>query len=283
MKFLDRVTGSNPALQTYLQRVAGYCLTGSIKEHALFFLYGTGANGKGVFLNTLTAIFGDYAKVAPVDMFTATQGERHPTDMAMLQGARLVAAQETEEGRSWAESKIKSLTGGDPITARFMRQDFFTYSPQFKLVFANVDEAIRRRVQLIPFTVTIPLAQRDKDLADKLRDEHAAILAWAVDGCREWQRVGLSPPDAVQASTEEYFAEEDRLAGWIEDGWERDPLAWASSAELYASFKAYTERAGERPMTQRMFSERLAAAGFSRGKEGKARIRGFFGLRRLGP
>src|SRR5215471_5122056 len=180
--FLAKVTGGDDELQRYLQRMAGYCLTGSIKEHAMFFLYGTGANGKGVFINTLTAIFGDYARVAPVDMFTVTHGERHPTDLAMLHGARLVAAQETEEGRSWAESKIKSLTGGDPITARFMRQDFFTYSPQFKLViagnhkprFGNVDEAIRRRVQLIPFTVTIPPEQRDKDLADKLRDEHAA-------------------------------------------------------------------------------------------------------------
>jgi putative DNA primase/helicase len=118
-----------------------------------------------------------------------------------------------------------------------MRQDFLTYSPQFKLViagnhkprFGNIDEAIRRRVQLIPFTVTIPKEQRDKDLADKLRDEHGAILAWAVEGCREWQRVGLAPSHAVLASTEDYFAEQDRLGDWIEDGWERDPQAWASS------------------------------------------------------
>jgi P4 family phage/plasmid primase-like protien len=127
----------------------GYCLTGSIDEHALFFLYGTGGNGKGVFLNTMTAILGDYAKVAPADMFTVTQNKRHPTDVAMLQGARLVTAQETKEGKFWAEAKIKALTGGDPITARFMRQDFFTYAPQFKLVIAgnhkprlrNVDES----------------------------------------------------------------------------------------------------------------------------------------------
>jgi hypothetical protein len=162
--FLKRVTDDDTELQSFLQRMMGYCLTGSIDEHALFFLYGTGGNGKGVFLNAMTAIFGDYAKVAPADMFTVTQNERHPTDMAMLQGARLVTAQETEEGKFWAEAKIKALTGGDPITARFMRQDFFTYLPQFKLVIAgnhkprlrNVDEAIRRRIDLVPFTVTIP-------------------------------------------------------------------------------------------------------------------------------
>lgn len=159
--FLDRATGGDPDLAAFLQRVAGYCLTGSTRDHALFFFYGTGGNGKGVFLNTLIGIFGDYATTSPMETFTASVGDRHPTDLAMLRGARLVTAQETEEGRQWAESKIKSLTGGDPITARFMRQDFFTFTPAFKLLIAgnhkpglrNVDEAMRRRFHLVPFTV----------------------------------------------------------------------------------------------------------------------------------
>ena len=120
------------------------------------FGFGTGANGKGTFLNALTGVMGDYAAVASMETFTASQGERHPTDLAMLRGARLVTAQETEEGRRWAESRIKALTGGDPITARFMRQDFFTFTPQFKLFIAgnhkpglrSVNEAIRRRLNL---------------------------------------------------------------------------------------------------------------------------------------
>src|SRR4029079_18211533 len=153
-------------------RMAGYSLTGITREHALFFAYGTGGNGKGVFLNTLSAILSDYAAVAPMEAFIATQGERHPTDLAELRGARPVTSQETEEGRRWAESKIKALTGGDPITARFMRQDFFTYLPAFKLVIAGnhkpglrgVDEAIRRRFHLVPFTVTIAEDQRDLEL-----------------------------------------------------------------------------------------------------------------------
>jgi putative DNA primase/helicase len=123
-KFLNEITGDNAELQNFLQRISGYALTGSIQEHALFFFYGTGGNGKGVFLNTLTAILHDYAAVASMEAFVVTQGDRHPTDLAGLRGARLVTAQETERGRRWAESKVKALTGGDPVTARLMRQDF---------------------------------------------------------------------------------------------------------------------------------------------------------------
>ena len=167
MEFLDTVTGGDADLQAYLQRMAGYCLTGVTTEHALFFLYGTGANGKSVFANTLTAIMGDYATVAAMDMFMATHGDRHPTDMAGLRGARIVTSIETEQGSRWAESKLKALTGGDKITARFMRQDFFEFTPQFKLLIVgnhkpsirNVDEAMKRRLHMVPFTVTIPAAR----------------------------------------------------------------------------------------------------------------------------
>ena len=169
-RFLHEITGGDAELQAYLKRAVGYCLTGSVREHALFFAHGPGGNGKGVFLNTVAAILGDYATVASMDSFTATHTDRHPTDMAMLRGARLVTAQETEEGRRWAEAKVKALTGGDPITARFMRQDFFTYRPQFKLFVAgnhkpslrNIDDAIRRRLHLIPFT--FKPEQPDRDL-----------------------------------------------------------------------------------------------------------------------
>jgi putative DNA primase/helicase len=159
--FLARITDNKAELVAYLQRMAGYSLTGSTQEHALFFLYGTGANGKTTFINAITACAGDYHRTAPIETFTASQLDRHPTDLAGLRGARLVTAVETEEGRRWAESRIKSLTGGDKISARFMRQDFFEYAPQFKLIIAgnhrpglrSVDEAIRRRFNLVPFTV----------------------------------------------------------------------------------------------------------------------------------
>lgn len=164
MAFLDRITAGDGSLQDFLRRVAGYALTGITREHALFFGFGTGANGKGTFLNTLTAILGGYASVAQMETFTASPFDRQPADLATLRGARLVTSQETEEGRRWAEARIKALTGGDPITARFMRQDFFTFTPTFKLFIAGnhkpalraVDEAIRRRFHLIPFEVAIP-------------------------------------------------------------------------------------------------------------------------------
>ncbi len=136
-RFLDRITAGDVELQSFLQRVMGYCLTGSTKEHALFFMYGRGANGKSVALNTIGGLLGDYARTAPVSIFTASNTDQHPTDLAGLRGARFVPAIETEDGRWWAEAKIKSLTGGDRIPARFMRQDFFEYVPQFKLIVAG--------------------------------------------------------------------------------------------------------------------------------------------------
>ena len=162
--FLARVTGDDTELQEYLARVCGYWLTGHTREHALFFLYGTGANGKSVFIDTITGMMGDYATAAPIETFLAARGERHPTELAALRGARLVVAHETDAGRRWNEGRIKQLTGGDTVAARFVRQDFFTYKPSFKICIVGnhkpslrtVDEAMRRRFHLIPFDITIP-------------------------------------------------------------------------------------------------------------------------------
>jgi putative DNA primase/helicase len=225
MQYLSRVTGHKVGLQEFLQRMSGYTLTGVTREHAFFFPYGTGANGKSVFINTIAGAMGDYAKTAPIETFTASNNEQHPTDLAGLQGARLVAATETEDGRRWAESKLKRLTGGDPISARFMRQDFFEYIPQFKLIIAGnhkpglgpVDEAIRRRVHLIPFTVTIPEEERDEELTEKLCAEWGGIVQWMLEGCLARQRQGLNPPAVVRDATEDYLAAEDATGRWLEE------------------------------------------------------------------
>jgi putative DNA primase/helicase len=282
--FLATVTGRDPELQAYLQRVVGYCLTGVTGEHALFFLYGTGANGKSVFVTTISGILGDYATVAPMDMFMAATGERHPTDMAGLRGARLVTATETEQGRRWAESKLKTLTGGDKITARFMRQDFFEFVPQFKLIVAgnhkpairNIDEAMRRRLHLIPFTVTIPPAQRDKKLPEKLMAERNGIMAWAVDGCREWQQIGLKPPAAVSAATEQYFEAEDALGRWLDESCALGKNLLEKSGVLFATWKAWAEANGEYVGSNKDFSEKLASRGFTNYRDHGGR--GFRGL-----
>ncbi len=284
--FLHDVTGGDRGLQDYMQRMAGYALTGSTQEHALFFLYGTGANGKSVFVNTLADILGEYATNSPMETFMETRGDRHPTDMAGLRGARFVAAIETEQGRRWAESKVKSLTGGDKIAARFMRQDFFEFLPQFKLFVAgnhkpairNIDEAMKRRLHLIPFTITVPPEKRDKHLQQKLLAERDGILAWALDGCLAWQRLGrLDPPQQVVDATDEYFEAEDALGRWIDEKCVRVATAKSLTVELFSDWKQWADACGEYVGTQRRFSDLLITRGFEKWRNGSG-VRGFQGI-----
>ncbi len=282
-QFLCEVTDNDADLQAYLKRMAGYALTGSTQEHALFFLYGTGANGKSVFVNTLATILGDYAANAPMDTFMETRTDRHPTDLAGLRGARFVSSIETEEGRRWAESKVKNLTGGDKIAARFMRQDFFEYVPQFKLVIAgnhkpairNIDEAMKRRLHLIPFTITVPPERRDKHLQQRLLTERDGILAWAVQGCLDWQRLGqLDPPQPVRDATHEYFEAEDALGRWIDERCVRHVDAKALTIELFNDWKQWAEANGEFTGSQRRFSDLLITRGLEKWRNGMG-VRGF--------
>ncbi|MDF5949196.1 phage/plasmid primase, P4 family [Pseudomonas aeruginosa] len=285
-QFIDEVTGGDKELQAYLQRMVGYALTGSTQEHALFFLYGTGANGKSVFVNTLATILGDYATNAPMDTFMETRTDRHPTDMAGLRGARFVAAIETEQGKRWAESKLKNLTGGDKIAARFMRQDFFEFFPQFKLFVAgnhkpairNIDEAMKRRLHLIPFTITVPPERRDKNLQHKLLAERDGILAWAVQGCLNWQRHGrLDPPQRVVDATEEYFEAEDALGRWLDERCVRTANAKSLTAELFSDWKVWAEAAGEFTGSQKRFADLLLNRGLDKWRNGMG-LRGFQGI-----
>jgi putative DNA primase/helicase len=288
LAFLATITDNDKALQAYLQRVLGYALTGRTSEHSLFFGYGTGANGKGVLVNTVAKIMGTYHKTAPIETFTASNTDRHPTDLAGLRGARLVTATETEEGRRWAESRIKTLTGGDAISARFMRQDFFEYTPAFKLFITgnhkpglrSVDEAIRRRLHLIPFAVTIPPEKRDQQLGEKLKKEYPGILAWMIEGCLRWQAMGLQPPKAVVDATAAYLAAEDAITAWIDEKCERDPSAWESSSNLFASWKFWAETNGEPPGSVKRLSQHLEARGFVPARRNTAR--GFLGIKAIG-
>ncbi|SFB02895.1 putative DNA primase/helicase [Collimonas sp. OK607] len=283
--FLSDVTGGDAELMVYLQRMVGYCLTGVTSEHALFFLYGTGANGKSVFVNVIATILGDYAANAPMDTFMETRSDRHPTDLAGLRGARFVASIETEQGRRWNESKIKTITGGDKVSARFMRQDFFDYTPHFKLVIAgnhkpsirNVDEAMKRRLHLIPFTVTIPPERRDGKLTEKLLQERDGILAWALEGCLLWQRTGLKQPQSVMDATEEYFEAEDAMGRWIEDRCVLHSNAKALTFELFNDWKQWAEANGEFLGAMRRFSDALLARRFEKWRNSSG-VRGFVGI-----
>ncbi len=251
LAFLDQATGKDDELIRFLQQWAGYCLTGSTREHALLFIYGPGGNGKSVFLNTVAGIIGDYCRTAPMDTFTSSPGDKHPTDLAMLRGARLVTATETEEGRAWAEARIKQMTGGDLVTARFMRQDFFTYLPQFKLTIAgnhkpalrNVDEAARRRFNIVPFLYKPE--RPDHRLEEKLKAEWPAILLWMIEGCVDWQRHGLVRPSIVAETTSEYFEAQDTIGRWLAERCTLDAHMTSKPGALMADCRAWAAGNGE--------------------------------------
>jgi putative DNA primase/helicase len=282
--FLDRVTAGNAELIGFLQRFVGYCLTGHVHEQVLLFLYGSGGNGKGVFTSTIAGILGDYCITAPMEMFIESRFERHPTEIAKLMGARLVIAQETQKGRRWDEAKIKNLTGGDRLTARFMRGDFFDFKPTHKLLIAgnhkpslrNVDEAMRRRILLVPFTVQIPPAERDTHLADKLKAEWPAILRWMVDGCLEWRRIGLAVPQIVRDATDDYLADQDVIGQWADESIVADPHAFTLTRTLFKSWKTFCDERNLTPGTETSFSDSLAEKGYERVRKNFGR--GFRGI-----
>jgi putative DNA primase/helicase len=269
--FLNQIMSGDAGVVAYLQRVCGYCLTGDTTEQAMFFGHGRGANGKGVLLQTVSHILGDYCKIAAIETFTETNNDRHPTELARLHNARLVTATETEGGRNWAESRLKLLTGGDIITAHFMRKDDFEYVPRFKLLFSgnhkpslrNVGVAMQRRLNMIPFAVVIPESDRDPQFSDKLKPEWPGILKWMIDGCLDWQRRGLDPPDAVKKATAHYFTTQDSFSRWLEECCERDPNAWTATAALFPSWRTWAERAGVRFGDVKTFSEAMTDNGFA--------------------
>jgi putative DNA primase/helicase len=273
LQFLAEATGNDASVIRYLQQVAGYALTGDTREHALFFVFGDGGTGKSTFLNTLQRIFGSYARTAPMDAFAETTYDKHPTDLAMLAGARLVAANETEQGRKWAAARIKSLTGGDPIAARFMRQDFFEFTPEFKLLFVGnfapsfetVDDAIRRRFYVLPFDIKPKV--KDDRLTEKLTAEGPQILQWCIDGCRDWLTNGLVVPEKVRQATDIYFSEQDMFARWLEDRVHRcDHRITTPKSKALASWNAFRKEAGDRPEKAQDLNQRLSRAGFHEGR-----------------
>jgi len=279
LAFLDETCRGDAELIAFLARLVGYALTGSTREHALAFVYGSGGNGKSVWINTIAGVLGQYAAQAPMEALTAGRnGPGHPTDLAGLRGARLVSASETEEGRPWAEARIKQITGGDPITARFMRQDFFTYAPKFKLliignhkpVLGNVDDALRRRFLVIPFIHKPEVI--DRELETKLRDEWPGILAWAIAGCLDWQSKGLAPPSVVRAATSEYFTDQDLFGTWIGECTIPGTMHSDTHAALYRSWSGFAEANGEKPGSSKAFTAALRARGYATGLVGGRRM-----------
>jgi putative DNA primase/helicase len=282
--FLDQVLGGNQDLIAFLQRAIGYSLTGDVSEHVAFFLYGTGRNGKSTLLELILFLLGDYGCRTPSQTLVNRRESTIPNDVARLKGVRFVTAVETEEGDRLAEAQLKTLTGGDTISARFMRQEWFDFLPEFKLWLATnhrpsvrgTDEAIWDRIRLIPFTVRIPEAEVDRELGNRLKDEAEGILAWAVQGCIEWRNRGLDAPMAVRQATARYRAEMDTLGTFIDERCMIGPELRAPTGPLFDAYLEWCIDSGESPITITPFTKALRERGFVSKRQ--ARERGWLGL-----
>lgn len=264
-KFISEVFGGDLEMVEFMQRMGGYCLTGSIKEQKLFFLHGRGANGKSVFLDVLRALGGKYSHNLPSEALMTSRNEGHPTMFASLHGKRLAISSEIEESAHWAESRIKAMTGDETMTARFMQKDFFTFrvthkhliAGNFKPRLKGDDDAMVRRMVLVPFNERFEGARRDNGLPDKLKAEYGGILSWFIDGARKWASSGLAIPESVATASKEYMSENNDLDLWLADCCTQSRDATALSGDLYASFSQWKERQGEHAPSNKSFSQRL--------------------------
>ena len=277
LAYLHRVLDNDEELSDYIQRVLGYVLTGDMREQVFFILHGGGENGKSVLLSLLHFILGPYMKTAAPEVFLKRPHLGHPTEVADLQGCRLVATHEVEPGRAFNESLLKQLTGGDRIKARFMRQDFFEYQPMAKLMFqANTlpeitggDHGIWRRIRIIPFDVPILEHEKDTELLHKLKKEASGVLAWLVRGCLAWQQRGLKPlPERVRRAGNSYRDQMDVVGRFIAEKCEQDPKARVSAADLYRAYVAWSRLNAEEPMKSKEFGARLTEHGIKWKKTG---------------
>jgi putative DNA primase/helicase len=264
-KFISEVFAGDVEIIEFIQRMGGYCLTGSTREQKLFFLYGEGSNGKSVFLEVLRAIGGKYSHNLPSEALMTSKHERHPTTFAALQGKRLAISSEIEQTAHWAESKIKSLTGDATMTARYMRGDEFTFDITHKHILAGNskprlkgdDFAMVRRMVLIPFTQKFEGLQRDDYLHEKLKAEYAGILHWFIEGARKWASDGLRIPSIIKESTAEYMAQQNDIQLWIEECCTVGGGLSVGSTVAYQSYAAFKSRNGEHAESGKAFSARL--------------------------
>jgi putative DNA primase/helicase len=268
--FLWRVTDRNDDLYAYLRRFVGYLLVGDTSDQSLHFLYGLGANGKSVFCEVLMRLLGDYAMAASPDMIMLRRHGGIPNDVARLRGIRAAMMNETSQGARFDEAKLKDLTGGDTLTARFLHQEFFDFHPTHRIVIRGnhkpaingTDEGIWRRLRLVPFTVSIPPDEQDRDLLRKLEGELPGILNWALQGCREWQQDGLKPPPIIAEAVRQYREESDTLGRFIAETCDVRNLAQVKSSVLFKRYQEFCSAAGERWIASKDFPAEMQGRGF---------------------
>lgn len=276
LAFLDLIFAQNRNLVDFLKRAFGCCLTGITSDKAMFILHGAGGdNGKSTIVDVFQQVLGDYATRTPTETFMKKREGAIPNDVAKLKGSRFVWASENERGSRLSEALIKEMTGGDRLSARFMRGEFFEFDPEFKPWLAtnhkpNVrgDRALWNRLKLIPFEVSIPKEQQipRHQAMSMYRNEFPGILNWALEGCLEWQRCGLGVPEEVVQATREYEAEQDTFAMFLEQKCVRTPSASTLSQPLYQSYKSWADEFGEMPVSHKVFASMMSERGFQKSK-----------------
>jgi putative DNA primase/helicase len=281
LAFMDAVFEGDAELIGFMQRLTGYCLTGSVQEEKLFFFYGHGANGKSVFCTVLEAVLGEYSvTVGPAMLMkgSGTEADRH---VYMLVGARLASANELGINDIWDDQRVKSLTSRDKIPARAMYGDLFEFTPTHTLLIRgnhkpgihDAGEGMRRRLVLVPFNRQFSESERKADLDRQLiNDELSGILAWGVQGCVDWRSNGLRIPEKIAKLTAQYQDDADLLGGWLEGCCRLDAGAETDVADLYWSFKLHCDDEGVKAPSKMALGRQLVDRGFQSRKSNSRSI-----------
>jgi len=285
-RFLREVFNGDETLVGFVQRYAGYSLTGDVREQLLLFGHGGGANGKSTMFGMLRQLAGDYGVQLDPELLTVGAHENHPTGLTDLRGARMVTTTETEAGKRLAEALVKSLTGGDPIRARRMRQDYFEFMPSHHIWLASnhlppirgTDWGIWRRIALVPFDVSFEGEQRDEELPVALAAEARGILAWAVRGCLEWQQGGLRIPERVQAATAQYRADNDHVGRFIADCCVVNDSAYVACKALRDAYEVWCAENSENVWSSTALGKALRGRNFDSTQMGTSRTRTWLGI-----
>jgi len=280
-QFIREIMNYKSELINFVQTAVGWSLTGDTSEQTMFILFGSGANGKSTFLNTLNYLLGDYAIAADIESFMKkSNGDQNTNDIARLRGSRFVTTTEAEQGRRLSEPLIKKITGSDPMTARFLYGEFFSFNPTFKIYMATnhkpvikgTDHGIWRRIKLIPFTTRIEESKQDKELENKLRNEVSGILNWLLEGTERWKRERLQTPDIVLNATDEYRGEMDVIGNFLKEKCFIDLKYSIRIRELYKAYSDWCDDNNEHAVSERFFSMRLKDMGYEQRRTSEARF-----------
>jgi putative DNA primase/helicase len=280
-QFLDEVFSGDQGLIDFMQRAVGYSLSGSVQEHCFFILWGIGRNGKSTFLKHIQKIMGDYATSTPAGTLMEKYNDAIPNDIARLKGTRFVSTTESGQNRRLAEPVVKALTGDDPITARFLHKEFFTFSATFKIFLATnhkpditgTDKGIWSRVVLVPFDYVLPPEKQDHHLDEKLEAEHEGIFAWAVEGFRKWQEDGLGTAGRIDEMKEQYQEDSDIIGQFISECCDLGP-GQTSVGDMTKAVGEWCKDAGIRTIKRNVLNDYLLSKGITKDRASSGVYRG---------